>query len=66
MCMGGGKSKETVCISHILGIPKSIAQPNIHTTLIQPRSLIYSAREKKNKLEGVIPFKRAITFLFIA
>lgn len=38
--MGGVKSKERVCISHVLGIPKSTAQPNIHITLIQPRILI--------------------------
>lgn len=38
--MGRVKSKEMVCISHILGFLQSIAQLNIHTTLIQPRILI--------------------------
>lgn len=38
--MGAVKSKEMVCIAHILGLLKSIAQSNIHTTLIQPRILI--------------------------
>lgn len=67
MCMGGEKSKEMVCISHIL----STAQPNIHTTLIQPRILIavqaFILLGKKNtKPERVIPCKFAITFLFVA
>lgn len=38
--MEGVKSKEMVCIFHILGLLKCIAQSNIHTTLIQPRILI--------------------------
>lgn len=75
MCMGGVKSKEMVCISHVLGIPKSIAQPNIHITLIQPRILIavqafilLGKKKKKQttKPERVIPCKLAITFLFTA